>query len=107
MKILSLFILLFCNLTLSAYSNAVYLEPNEVYFLDVPQPKYEIVEEANKIQDTDLWYDDKSLEMYSEDDFAQNEFEKKLCRFINNRVKNKKLNLFSAPLGTTNNRESL
>ena len=106
-KTLIIFIFLLCNITNPAWCNTVYLEPNKVYFLDVPQPKYEIAEEANETTNTDIWENEDNLELYSEDDFAQNKFEKNLCRFINKRIRNKKLNLFSTPIGGTSSPHSL
>jgi len=88
------FIILSINFSFAA-EEMVILEPSQIYSLNTPQPLNEVLSSINKIEEKDVCADLYEIE----DDVATNKLEQKFYNFVNNKVVNNKLSIFSTPLG--------
>ena len=73
----------------------VYLQPNEVYLLDMPEPIQEVIDFANQNQEiTSAREDNDPNNIYSDDDICESKVGKAFIKLINNTAINNKYNRF-------------
>ena len=96
MRLFLLFILGFGLSFNFSYANeeVVILKPSQVHKLDTPQTIDEILDSVNLIEEVSV-----NSDFELEDDIASNKIEKSFYKFVNDRVVNKQMNLFSSAIG--------
>ena len=97
MKIFLLFLTFLLTLNVYAYDDVITLQNYSIETLEVPQTLEETLERAN---DRENFVDEKEYELVdSDEDVFENKAGRTLTKFINNRVVNNKLNLFTTSIG--------
>jgi len=96
MKIFLLFLTFLLTLNVYAYDDVITLQNYSIETLEVPQTLEETLERAN---DRENFVDEKEYELVdSDEDVFENKAGRTLTKFINNRVVNNKLNLFTTSI---------
>jgi len=96
MNIFLLFLTFLLTLNVYAYDDVITLQNYSIETLEVPQTLEETLERAN---DRENFVDEKEYELVdSDEDVFENKAGRTLTKFINNRVVNNKLNLFTTSI---------
>jgi len=96
MKIFLLFLTFLLTLNVYAYDDVITLQNYSIETLEVPQTLEETLERAN---DRENFVDEKEYELVdSDEDVFENKTGRTLTKFINNRVVNNKINLFTTSI---------
>lgn len=80
-----------------ASDDVVYLQTNEHYFHNASLDK-DILQVANN-EPSLFSEEDVDNDLLLDEDFTDNKLEKTFCKFINNKMKTKGVNLISLPIG--------
>ena len=97
MKIFLLFLTFLLTLNVYAYDDVITLQNYSIETLEIPQTLEETLERTN---DRENFVDEKEYELVdSDEDVFENKAGRTLTKFINNRVINNKLNLFTTSIG--------